>query len=147
MVRQAWAAAALVAGLLTAGVARADTKDKAVQTLRDFLAALEAKDYKKAATFLEGAAKAPQEKLAKELEALLTRREISKKGIEVLAAKGKWGKLDEVFKPDRAKSMADRFKVPVASCYGLEFNGGEAGFYWNGTRFTLIRVDDIGKLE
>jgi hypothetical protein len=147
MSQQAWAAAALVAGLLTAGVARADTKDKAVQTLRDFAAALDAKDYKKAVTFFQRQPDDPPERIAKELENFVARGEISRKGVEIIAAKGKWGKLDEVVSAAQARAWADRNKVPVASCYGLTFGDAEAAFYWDGKRFTLLHVDDIGKLK
>jgi hypothetical protein len=148
MLRTTVAGLALAGVLLTAGVALADpTKENAVKALNDFLAALEGKDYKKAGTFLQGTDKAPAAKLEKELSALLERKEISKKGIEILAAKGKWGKLTEVFDADKAKRMAERFKVDAAACYGLALGNAEAGFHWDGKRFTLIRVDDIGKLE
>lgn len=147
MRRQAWAAAALGAVLLTVGVAQADTKEKAVQTLRDFMAALDAKDYKKAATFLQRPPDGTPERIAQEFERFVERREISKKGIEIIGAKGKWGKLDEVVSAEQAKAWAERAKVPLASCYGMTHGDAEAAFYWDGKRFTLLHVDDIGKLE
>ncbi len=121
------------------------TKEAAVQVLRDFLAALEAKNCDKAATFLH---LPPDQKFdaQRELSQGLERKEISKKGIDILAAKGQWGKLAEVF-PKNAEARAKRMQVPLDACYGLRFDPAEAGFYWNGSQFKLIRVDDIGKLE
>jgi hypothetical protein len=91
------------------------TKEAAVQVLRDFLAALEAKDYDKAAKFLHFP---PDVKIDihKELSVGLDRKEISKKGIDILAAKGKWGKLEEVFGKENAERRAKRMQVPLDAC-------------------------------
>jgi hypothetical protein len=148
MLRSTCVAPALVGVLLTAGVALADpTKENAVKTLNGFLAAIEASDFKKAATFLQPPPDDPPERLGRDLQALLARGEISKKGIAIIAAKGKWGKLDEVVSAAQAKAWAERGKVPVASCYGLTLDDAEAAFHWDGKRFTIIHVDDIGKLK
>ncbi|MCI0377013.1 MAG: hypothetical protein L0215_05370 [Gemmataceae bacterium] len=122
------------------------TKEAGVQLLRDFLAALEAKDYDKAAKFLHFPPDAKID-IQKELSVGLERKEISKKGIDILAAKGKWGKLAEVFDKDVAERRAKRMQVPLDECYGLRLDVAEAGFHWTGTTFKLIRVNNIGKLE
>lgn len=148
MLRREWLAVVLVGACTTMSVAQAQpTKEKAVQVLREVLAALEAKDYDRAAKHFQFPAKADRSKIASELAALLTRREISKKGIDVLAAKGKWGKLADVLAAKRAQGYANRFKVPLDACYGLLLEPAEAGFYWDGARFKIIRCDDIGKLQ
>lgn len=122
------------------------TKENAVQTLRDALAALEAKDYDKAATFFKIPANASSEDIKKQLSRLLEIQELSASGIDILARDGKWGKLEEVFGAERAKNMVERAGVSADSCYGLNLRNAEAGFYWDGKQFKIIRCDDIGKL-
>jgi hypothetical protein len=122
-------------------------KDNAVQVLRDALAALEAKDYDKAATFFKIPANATPEEIKQQLGRLLELQELSANGIDILAKDGKWGKLEEAFGVDRAQSMAERSGVPLESCYGLTLRNAEAGFYWDGKQFKIIRCDDIGKLS
>lgn len=124
----------------------APAKDDAVKVLRSALAALEAKDYDKAASFFKIPAGASTEEINKQLARLLELQEISSSGIDVLAKDGKWGKLDEAFSPDQAKRIAERAGVPLDACYGLTLKSAEAGFYWDGKQFKIIRCDDIGKL-
>jgi PBP1b-binding outer membrane lipoprotein LpoB len=121
-------------------------KDEAVRVLRAALSALEAKDYDKAATFFKIPANASSEEKKTQLARLLELNEISKTGIDILARDGKWGKLDEAFDAERAKRFAERANVPLESCYGLSLKNAEAGFYWDGEQFKIIRCDDIGKL-
>ncbi len=123
------------------------TKENAVQLLRDALTALEAKDYDKAASYFKIPANATQDEIKRQLGRLLELQELSEKGIDILAKDGKWGKLEEAFGADRAKSMAERAGVPLDSCYGLTLRNAEAGFYWDGKQFKIIRCDDIGKLN
>lgn len=122
-------------------------KDNAVQVLRDALSALETKDYDKASKFFKIPANASSEEIKKQLGRLLELQEISEKGIDILAKDGKWGKLEEVFGADRAKNIAERAGVPLDSCYALTLRNAEAGFYWDGKDFKIIRCDDIGKLS
>jgi hypothetical protein len=117
------------------------TKEAAVQLLKSLNSAIEAKDYTKAMTYVQGS---PQNS---DFDRLIANQEISASGIDILAQQGKWGKLAEVFDANRANSMADRMKVPVDSCYGLNYQNAEAGFYWDGKQFKMIRCDDIGKLR
>jgi hypothetical protein len=123
----------------------APSKELAITTLEAVNAALEAKDYTKAAGLFGTPPGATKEELAKQLERLIEIQEISAPGIKILAAKGTWGKLAEVF-PDRAERFAGKFGVPVDQCYGLAFDQAEAGFHWTGTQLAVIRLDDIGKL-
>jgi len=117
------------------------TKEAAVQVLRAMNSAIEAKDYTKAASYVQAPA------TASDFEKMVTNQEISARGIDILAEKGKFGKLTEVFEASRASGWADRMKVPVDSCYGLGYENAEAGFYWDGKAFKMIRCDDIGKLR
>jgi len=125
--------------------ATAPTKELAVSTLKAVDAALEAKDFAKAATMFGVPAGASREDLAKQLDGLVEKQEISGPGIEILAAKGTWGKITEVF-PDKGERWAQKFGVPAADCYGLGYEQGEAAFHWTGKSLELIRLDDIGKL-
>ena len=77
---------------------------------------------------------------------LIELNEISAKGIEILAAKGKWGKLAEVFEPERAAAWAEKFAVPVDQCYGFSLDKASVGFHWDGTELKLIRLNNVGKL-
>jgi hypothetical protein len=122
------------------------TKEQAVLILRDLLAALEANDYDKAMTFLQVPPTARPDELRKQVARLLELKEISKRGIDILAMEGRWGKLDQAFDGQRAKRFAERAGVPLDSSYGLTLRNAEAGFYWDGKRFKIIRCDDIGKL-
>ena len=121
-------------------------KESAVRVLQDALAALEARDYAKAATFFRVPPSSDLEDVKKQLARLLELRELSQNGIDILARDGKWGKLDQAFSADRAKYMAERAGVPLDACYGLSLRNAEAGFYWDGKQFKIIRCDDIGKL-
>lgn len=142
---------ALAIGIAAAPAAQADekqpTKEAAVQALRDLYAALDAKDYDKALAVLAVPKGTKPEDAKKQLDGLIQNKEISKKGIDILADKGKWGKVDEVFGAERAKSWAERFGVDLKNCYGLGFMGAEAAFFWDGKSFRIFRCNDIGKLE
>ena len=123
------------------------TKEAAVQTLRTFLAAVEAKEYPKAAAMIQTSSEVSPAEIEKSLGRMLDNNELSARGIDILAERGKWGKLAEVFGADRASRLIARAGVPVDDCYGLNLENAEAGFYWNGQQFKLVRVDDIGKLR
>ncbi|HEU0031736.1 MAG TPA: hypothetical protein VFQ53_13960 [Kofleriaceae bacterium] len=125
--------------------ASAPTKEVAIDTLKAVNTALEAKDYNKAADMFGTPAGATKEQLAGQLGGLIEKQEISKAGIDVMASKGKFGKLAEVF-PDKGERWAKKFNVPLDECYALSFENGEAAFHWTGNSFKLIRLDDIGKL-
>ena len=122
------------------------TKEAAVQTLRSLQAALDAKDYDKAINFIQ----IPPDAKAEDIKAALARipelQELSSQGIDILAEKGKWGKLTEVY-GERGSRFAERMKVSAEDSYGLSYQSAEAGFYWDGKQFKLVRIDDIGKLR
>jgi hypothetical protein len=124
----------------------APTKEAAVKTLQDAAAALEAKDYDKAVVHFHVPPGATPEQFKTAAPGMVENREISKQGVEILAAQGKWGKLEEVLPKDRAQRYAERSGVPLAECYGLTHGDAETGFYWDGRQFKLIRCDDVGKL-
>jgi hypothetical protein len=121
------------------------TKAMAEQRLRDMLAALEAKDYKKAMTFMASAPGIPVEKMEESLARVLEIKELSAHGIDVLVAKGQWGKLEQVA-PAKGPRWAARFEKPIGECYGLVLDSAEVGFHWDGKELRFIRLDDVGKL-
>ncbi len=137
----------LLALLLPAGASAAEpTKAEAVGILRNLFSALLAQDYQKAVTFFQTPTGATPADLQKAVARLIELKEISAPGIDVLEAKGKWGKLNETVEPARAERFAAKFGVPAADCYGLTLGNAEAGFFWDGKQLKVIRCDDIGNL-
>ena len=134
------------ADVSTAG-AGGPTREAAVQLLRTFLAAVEAKDYDKAAAMIQTSSEVSPDEIKKALGRMLDQNELSARGIDILAERGKWGKLAEVYGAERASRLIARAGVSVDDCYGLNLEGAEAGFYWDGRQFKLVRIDDIGKLR
>lgn len=129
------------------GAAAGPTKEAAVQTLRSFLAAVEARDYDKAAAMIQISEQVSRDEISKSLGRMLDQNELSARGIDILAERGKWGKLAEVYGAERASRLIARAGVSVDDCYGLNLDAAEAGFYWDGKQFKLVRIDDIGKLR
>ncbi|ODT76297.1 hypothetical protein ABS71_03560 [bacterium SCN 62-11] len=113
--------------------------------LRKAASALEAKNYAEAATYFKLPDGAPADVVAKELAKLVEKREISSQGVEKLAKEGKWGPLKEVF-GDKGLRWTERAKVPPDQCYGLGKEPAEVGFYWDGSKFLIFRLDDVGKI-
>jgi hypothetical protein len=125
------------------------TKEAAVKVLKDFHAALKAKDIDRALTylFIPDKLKDHIDELKKSLRALEGTREITAKGIEVLATKGKWGNLKELQDEAEAKRMTFG-SADLGKCYGL-FVGSRSGaaFVWDGKAFRLSYFNNIGSLE
>ena len=129
-----------------AAAATQPTQQAALDHLRKTSQALDSKNYEEAAGYFKIPAGVAPDKVAKELQKMVDKHEISKAGVEKLAANPKWGKLEEVFGAKRAKAWTDRAKVPLSDCYGLGMEPAEVGLYWDGTHFLIIRLDDVGKL-
>jgi hypothetical protein len=129
----------------TPATASAPEREAAVAHLRKTATALEAKKYDEAATYFKLPEGAPPDVIAKELAKLTEKREISSAGVEKLAKDGKWGPLKEVF-GDKGARWTERAKVPPEQCYGLGLEPAEVGFYWDGSKFLIFRLDDVGKL-
>ena len=145
----------LAAGLVPAGHGgeAKPTKEAAVKVLQDFYAAFEAKDFDKAITFIHVPEKYRKElpKLKESLQQLAGKKEqkeITKKGLAILAERGKWGKLVEIVGEKEAKRLTKDSSLSPASCYGLfaETRRG-AAFTWTGKRFLIIYFNNIGYLE
>ena len=122
------------------------TKEQLVQTLRDLLAAIEAQDYEKAATFLVPLPGMEPEELPEALQSLVERRELSAPGIDILAKEGAFGEMDDLF-GERGWSWAKRAGVEHNECWALTFDDAEVAAHWDGEAFRLIRLDDVGKLK
>ena len=123
------------------------TKEGAAMALQGAADALDAKDYDKALEYFHIPPGATPERFKEAAPGMVEKQEISKDGVEVLVAQGKWGTLAEVLTPERAKSLAERAGVPDDQCYGLTHENAEAGFYWNGKDFKIIRCNNVGKLK
>jgi len=125
----------------------APTKEAAQQLLRDVLAALEKQDLDAAVgCFFIPQSLGPDE--AKQaIGSFLERREISKEGLDVLFAQGKWGPLADVVGREKAERFAERLDTPVGELWGYfgPEGNGEAIFRWDGS-LKLIRLNDVGKL-
>lgn len=139
------ATTAVTATASPAPAAGAPDREAAVAHLRKAAAALEAKNYEEAATYFKLPEGAPPDVVAKELAKLIEKKEISNSGVEKLAKEGKWGPLKEVF-GDKGIRWTERAKVPADQCYGLGKEPAEVGFYWDGGKFLIFRLDDVGKL-
>jgi hypothetical protein len=127
-------------------VEAAPTKDNMVATLKKVHAALAAKDYKKAVGFFALPKGMDPAKAEKAVSRLIEKNEISEPGIDILAAKGTFGKLSELA-PDKGKRRADRAGVPLEECYVLAFEEAEVMAHWDGSSFKIFRLDDVGKLK
>ena len=77
---------------------------------------------------------------------LIERSEISGEGIDVLAEKGKFGLVAEIF-PRRGAGWAERNKVAPERCWALAHDGGEVVVFAAADGLKLIRLDDVGKLS
>ncbi len=122
------------------------TQETALEVLRKASLALEAKNYQEASTYFKIPVGMSPKKVARLLSKMVEKREVSSTGVEKLAKNPKWGKLEEVFGSKRAQGWASRNQVPLTDCYGLGMEPAEVGLYWDGARFLIIRLDDVGKL-
>lgn len=120
------------------------SKEAIVTLLREFHQALEESDYERAKDLVQPFPHISDAEMIKRLPRLA--REVTATGIEILAARGKFGKLLDVF-PRRGENFANKAGVDAEECFALSFRPAEVAVYWGGDRPRLIRVDDIGKLE
>ena len=122
------------------------TKEQLISDLKTVHELLSNGDNMAAVEHFKGPDGISKERLAKDLGGLLKKRELSMEGIEVLDQKGKFGKLSEVF-PERGASWVERNGITKPEdCYGLGFKNAEVAAFWDGGKFLLIRLDDVGKL-
>ncbi len=122
------------------------SKEQLISDLKSVYELLSKGDNLAAVDYFKGPDGIPKEDLAKDLGGILEKRELSLSGIEVLEKNGKFGKLSEIF-PERGERWMERNGITTPEdCYGLGYEGAEVAAYWNGNKFLLIRLDDVGKL-
>ncbi|MEM0995677.1 MAG: hypothetical protein AAGN35_01295 [Bacteroidota bacterium] len=137
--------------LLTAAfIATADkprpTKKQMVSQLKAVCQLILDEDYAAAADqFILPAGMSP-ERSREALAGLVTKREISLSGIDILKTEGTFGPLKEIF-PERGPRWMERSAIATAGdCYGLAYKNAEVAGFWTGKQFKFFRMDDVGKL-
>ncbi len=142
----------IVLGALVVGPSAADgqtgpNKESLIETLRDFHSLLASKDFVGASKHVVLPPKFKPEMLGQIIE----KREISLGGIARLENEATFAKAAKTSGAERASRFADRAGVDVEQCYGFYFKAGdveaEVIAFWDGSRFKLVRFDDIGKLD
>ncbi|GHC60070.1 hypothetical protein [Roseibacillus persicicus] len=121
------------------------TREAAVAILTEFASRLEGGDYSAAAELMSTPPGMTHEEKTEGVKGILEKNEISSAGVVVLAEKGTWGKLTEVF-GDRGVAWAERWKLDPEDCWGLGFHAAETTFVWNGEALQIFRCDDVGKI-
>ncbi len=122
-------------------------KDQLISDLKTVFKLLSEEKYEAAADHFRGPEGLSKDKMVRGMKGMIEKNEISMPGIEVLAAKGNFGPLMEVF-PERGGSWLERNGISSAeNCYGLGFDRAEVAAYWTGSEFQLFRLDDVGKLR
>lgn len=122
------------------------TKEQLISDLKSVYELLSKGDNLAAVEHFKGPDGMSKERLASDLKGLLDKRELSMNGIEILEKEGKFGKLNEIF-PDKAKRWMERNGVSSPeNCYALGYRSAEVAAFWDGSKFLLIRLDDVGKL-
>lgn len=142
-----WLALFLVALITGCGGSAEPTKEQLISDLKSVHKLLAAGDNMAAVEYFKTPDEMPKEKLAREMGGFLKKNEISSEGIEILDQKGKFGKLMEVFPERGGKWMARNKLSNPEECYGLGYQNAEVAAWWTGTKFQLIRLDDVGKLN
>ncbi len=136
------------AGQETAASAQqsAPTKAKMISDLKQIFELMEKKQFEPASEFFL----LPPNFKPEMLDGFIDRQEISLSGIQRLEKEAKFGSAIEVFGPQRGKYFADKAGTDPAKCFGFNHEvGGTAAevlAIWNGSKFTFIRIDDVGKL-
>ncbi len=122
------------------------TKADLVKTLETLLPLLEAENYTAAAEYVM----MPPTMNANMLSGILKANELSLPGIKRLARDAKFGKATELFGAERAAILANKMGADVNQCYGFNHETklatAEIIAQWDGSKFKLVRIDDVGKL-
>ena len=121
------------------------TQEQLAKQLTELATALEGGDMDKAADHMMVPPGRSIDEMKPMLPKLLEKKEISSAGVKILLEKGKFGKLADVF-PDNAGKRAERAGVKLEECYGLRLDPAEVMAHWDGSKFKLFRLDDVGKL-
>lgn len=123
------------------------TKDAVMAHLQGVLKAIQEKDWDAAAAHFQFGPRAPKkEDWPAAFAGMLEKNELSAAGLTILAEKGSFGSLMEVF-PERGAAWAERAEVPLERCYALSFDGAEVAVFAGDAGLRIIRLDDVGKLH
>jgi Double zinc ribbon len=123
------------------------TKERAVQTLRDFLAAVEAGERDRAVAMVVLPPGMDVEKAKQELKDAKS-VDLSSTGIDVLAQKGTWGKAKDVYpNQTRLNEIINKSGLPADSFYALTYRDVYVLYHWDGTKFKLVDLNDVDKLN
>ena len=134
-------------GAAAQAAATPPTPEDVIAHLRGALAAIQTKDWDAASGYFHFGPRAPKPaEVPDALASMVAKQEISADGIDILAARGRFGPLAEVF-PERGASWAERAEVPLERCYALAHEGGEVAVFAGDDGLKLIRLDDVGKLR
>ena len=122
------------------------TKADLIKTLESAFALLEKRDFSGASEHFV----LPPNFKPEMLDGMIKKREISAAGVRCLAKDAKFGTGAEVFGSERAKALADRSGADASKMYGFYHETEEATAevlgVWDGKKFKLARLDDVGKL-
>ena len=122
------------------------TKERAVQTLREFLAAVEAGDRERAVSMVVLPPGMDTERAKQELKDAKS-VDLSSQGIDILAQKGNWGKAKEVYpNQSRLNDIISKSGLSPDSFYALTYRDVYALYHWDGTKFKLVDLNDVDKL-
>lgn len=122
------------------------TREYFVKTLREFLDALESGDVDAATAYLHPFPNMGPTDVHRALPAFLEQDKISGPGLDILAEKGTFGPLAEVF-PERGATWAGWVKANRAKSYALAFEGAEVAALWKGQLFLIFHLEGVGKLK
>jgi hypothetical protein len=139
------------------------TKARAIEILRDFLAAYNNKDMKKMASVTR-LRRGHLESIERDREAVGGGRiNISAGGIDTIAKKGTWGKVRIVLasesylrevdhrqynrEMDSLIMLAKDLEISLDDCYVITYKQYEVIYYWDGARLRIIKWDEIEELE
>jgi hypothetical protein len=147
-----FAVAAMVASSAQASMAQdaesaEPTKADLINALDAILPLLVAEDYAGAAehVFL------PKDVEPKVLASIVKNQELSAAGIRKLEKEAKFGSAIELFGEDRATRFAERMGGVAEKCWAFNHAAGdvtgEVIAQWDGEKFRLIRIDDVGKFS
>lgn len=122
------------------------TKADLIKTLETIYPLLEAENYSAAAELVM----MPSSLNPEMLSGILKAKELSMSGIKQLSRDAKFGKATDLFGTERATSLVKKMGADVDKCYGFNHETdqatGEIIAQWDGARFQLVRIDDVGKL-
>lgn len=82
---------------------------------------------------------------------LVERNEISAAGVAILKSEAEFQTAVAAFGEERATLFVERAGVELKDCFGFNHTVGEVAAEvigcWQGDRFKLVRLDDVGKLQ